>query len=170
MSSIDHLHIEAEMLQVEDHSELQSAEYLAKCLQPTNVCHNITTRGPPLRWMKPTLYTRHRTTVELRMTDDNLKDTLKSIHTAAVNRRRIEYSMISPPSINNNEANFPRRQRTSLSQLRSSHCKLSRQLKKRIGKDATDCCLDCGASPQDELSNPEDAMGEFSYLGARKLE
>ena len=42
MYSIDLLHAEAEMLQEEDHQEQQSAQYLAKCLQSTNVWH-ITT-------------------------------------------------------------------------------------------------------------------------------
>ena len=44
MSSIDHLHTEAEMLKVKEHSELLSAQNLARCLEPGNVCHPITTR------------------------------------------------------------------------------------------------------------------------------
>ena len=60
MSSIDHLHPEAEMLKVKGHSELLSAQYLARCLEPGNVCHPITTRATPERQMKETLYTRHR--------------------------------------------------------------------------------------------------------------
>ena len=44
MSSIDHLHTEAEMLKVREHSELLSAQYLARCLEPGNVCHPIITR------------------------------------------------------------------------------------------------------------------------------
>ena len=64
MSSIDHLHTEAEMLKVREHSELLSAQCLARCLEPGNVCHPITTRTIPERQMKETLYTRHRNTVE----------------------------------------------------------------------------------------------------------
>ena len=122
MSMIDYLHAEAEMLQVEDHSELLSAQYLAKCLQPKNACHDITTRGPPLRMMKHTLYTRHRTTVEPLMTDGILKDTLKSILITAVNkavakqkRNRVPVFDDLPSPISNNEANLPRKQRTTLS-------------------------------------------------------
>ena len=48
MSSIDHLHTEAEMLTVREHSELLSAQYLGRCLEPGNAYHSITTR-PPLR-------------------------------------------------------------------------------------------------------------------------
>ena len=62
MSSVDHLHVEAEMLKVMEHSELLSAQYLARCVEPENVCHSITTSETPKRWMKETLFTRHRNT------------------------------------------------------------------------------------------------------------
>ena len=52
------------MLKVREHSELLSAQYLARCLEPGNVCHPITTRAAPERRMKETLYTKHRNTVE----------------------------------------------------------------------------------------------------------
>ena len=64
MSSIDHLHTEAEMLKVMEHSELLSPQYLARCQEPGNVCHPITTRATSKRQMKETLYTRHRNTVD----------------------------------------------------------------------------------------------------------
>ena len=59
MSSVDHVHVEAKMLKVRKHSELLSAQYLARCLEPGNVCHSITTGETPKRWMKETLFTRH---------------------------------------------------------------------------------------------------------------
>ena len=55
MSSVDHLHVEAEMLKVREHSELLAVHYLARCLEPENVCHSVTTRETPKRWMKETL-------------------------------------------------------------------------------------------------------------------
>ena len=65
MSGIDHLHTEAEMLKVKEHSEeILSAQYLARCLESGNVCYPITTRATPERPMKETLYTRHRNIVE----------------------------------------------------------------------------------------------------------
>ena len=36
--------VEAEMLNIWEHSELLSVQYLARCLEPGNVCHSITTR------------------------------------------------------------------------------------------------------------------------------
>ena len=54
MSIIDHLHTEAEMLEVREHSELLSVSYLASCLEPGYLCNSITTRVIPKRQMKET--------------------------------------------------------------------------------------------------------------------
>ena len=86
MSSVDHLHVEAKMLKVREHSELLSVHYLARCLEPGNVCHSITTMETPKRRMKETLFTRHRNTIGPIMLADNRKATLQAIHTDAVNK------------------------------------------------------------------------------------
>ena len=86
MSIIDHLHVEDKMLKVREHSELLYAQYLARCLEPGNVCHSNTTRETPKRRMKETLFTRDRNTVEPMMLADNRKGTLQAIHTDAVNK------------------------------------------------------------------------------------
>ena len=53
MSSIDHLHTEAEMLKVKEHSELLSAQYLARCMEQGNVVIP-SQQGPSLkdRWRR----------------------------------------------------------------------------------------------------------------------
>ena len=84
MSSIDHLHTEAEMLKVKEHSELLSAQYLARFLEPGNVCHPITTRATPDRQMNEKLYTSHRNTVEPMMVKNDRKATLQAIHTTTI--------------------------------------------------------------------------------------
>ena len=86
MFSVDHLHVEANMLKVREHSELLSAQYLARCLEPGNACHSITTRETPKKRMKETLFTRHRSTVEPMMLANNRKATLQEIHSDAVNK------------------------------------------------------------------------------------
>ena len=95
MSSVDHLHIEAKMLKVREHSDLLSAQYLARCLEPGNVCHSISTRKTPKRWMKETLFARHRSTVEPMMLVNNRKETFQAIHSDAVNKaiKEKEYSV-----------------------------------------------------------------------------
>ena len=49
MSSIDHIHSETKMLEVEDHLNLLSAQYLVQCLDTENVCHHITKMDLPPR-------------------------------------------------------------------------------------------------------------------------
>ena len=129
MSSIDHLHTEAEMLKVRIHSELLSAQYLARCLEPGNVCHPITTRAIPERQMKETLYTRHRNTVEPMMVNNDRKATLQALHTAAVVKavQCHERNVVldgRPPPISNSEKELTRKERSTLAQLRSGYCRL----------------------------------------------
>ena len=124
MSSIDHLHTEAEMLKVREHSELLSAQYLARCLEPGNVCHPITTRAIPERQMRKTLYTRHRNTVELMMVKNDRKTTLQSLHTDAVDKalKSHERNVVldgRPPPISCSEKELTRKERSTLAQLRS---------------------------------------------------
>ena len=47
MSSVDHLHVEPEMLKVREHSELLSAHNLVRCLEPENVGHSYHHKGDP---------------------------------------------------------------------------------------------------------------------------
>ena len=56
MSSIDHLHSDAEMLPVEDHMNLLSARYLVHCLDTENICHHITKMNQPPREMRDNLH------------------------------------------------------------------------------------------------------------------
>ena len=90
------------MLQVEDHLNLLSAQYLVQCLDTENVCHHITKMDHPPREMKETIFTRHNHTV-LPLLANNKKDTLQALHTSFVNT--------------DEETFLSRRQRTTLSQL-----------------------------------------------------
>ena len=84
MSSIGHLHSETKMLQVEDHLNLLSAQYLVHFLDTENVCHHITKMDYPPREMKETLFTRHSQTV-LPVPVITKKNTLQAIHISFVN-------------------------------------------------------------------------------------
>ena len=86
MSGVDHLYIEAKVLKVREHSELLSAHYLARCLEPGNVSNSITTRDTPKRRMKETLFTGHRRTVEPMMVANDRKATQRAIDTSAFNQ------------------------------------------------------------------------------------
>ena len=118
---------ETKMLQVKDHMNLLSAQYLVQCLDTENVCHHITKMDLPPREIKETIFTRHYQTV-LPLLANNRKDTLQALHTSfgntAIGNMKDNRVLNSrPPSINDEETPLQRRQRTTLSQLRSGHCK-----------------------------------------------
>ena len=153
MSSIDHLHSDTKLLQVEDHLNLLSAQYLVQCLDTENVCPHITKMNVPPREMKETIFTRHYQTV-LPLLANNRKDTLHALHisfvnTAIDNMKDNRVLNNRPPPINDEETLLSRRQRTTLSQLRSGHCKLLNSYKKRLKQSDSSSCPDCGMDLQD---------------------
>ena len=86
-------------------------------------------QGTPKRLMKETLFTRHRSAVNPMMIAKDRKATLKAIHTMAViqavtSLRRNVVLDDRPPLINVSEKELTRKERTTLAQLRSGHCRL----------------------------------------------
>ena len=85
---------------------------------------------------------------------NNRKDTLQALHTSFVNtaignmKDNIVFNN-RPPSINDEETLLPRHQRTTLSQLRSGHCKLLNSFKIRLKQSDSSSCPDCGIDQQD---------------------
>ena len=143
--------------------------------------------------MEETLFTKHRRAVEPMMFANDRKATLQAIHTMAVNQavtilRRYIVLDDRPPVINISEKELTRKERTTLAQLRSGHCRLLGSYKSRISKDVSlDVCADCGKTPHDvkhffnypahpttmtpsDLWNrPVDAIRKLSYLQAGVL-
>ena len=78
-----------------------------------------------------------------------------------------------PPPISDEEQRLNRRQRCTLSQLRSGHCHLLQDYKHRVLGEPSDICTDCGASPQnvrhlfDCTTHPTDLSPEDLYGGIR---
>ena len=151
MSSIDHIHSETKMLQVEDHLNLLSAQYLVQCLDT----RMFVTTSP--RWIFHQGNegdNLHQTLSNRVTTARNRKDTLQALHTSFVNTaignmKENRVLNIRPPPINDEETLLQRRQRTTLSQLRSGHCKLLNSYKKRLKQSDSSRCPDCGMDPQD---------------------
>ena len=191
MSSVDHLHVEAHMLKVREHSELLSAQYLARCMEPENVNNSITTKDTTKRRMKRTIFTRHRSTVEPMIIEKDRKATLQAIYTVAANQAvtSLGRNVVlddRPPLINISEKELTRKERTTLAQIRSGHCRLLGSYKSRISKDASlDVCgktppdvkhlFNCPAhpttmTPSDLWNRPVDAIRELSYLEAGVLD
>ena len=190
--SIDHLHQESLTLRVKDHSDMLSAQYLVNCLEEDHVSHGIPIQEPRPRPMKETLHSRHLSTVLPRL-GSNRMESLQNLHTHAVdsaiqlqgNNRVLKKR---PPPISDEEQRLNRRQRCTLSQLRSGHCHLLQDYKHRVFGETSDICTDCGASPQDvrhlfactthptDLSpedlwrNPVRSIRAFSYLDNGNLD
>ena len=89
MSSQDHLHQESMVMQIRQHSELLTKQFLAGSFLPNNPGHQHLNRQPPRRRMKETLL-KHESQVAnlytLPATQDEYKKVLKSIHTASVKK------------------------------------------------------------------------------------
>ena len=105
------------------------------------------------RPMKETLHSRHISTVLPRL-GANRKESLRNLHTHAVDSAtklmgNNKVLMERPPPISDEEQRLDRRQRCTLSQLRSGHCHLLQDYKHRVFGEPNDICTYCGASPQD---------------------
>ena len=122
------------MLKVKDHSDILSAQYLVNCLEEDHVWHGITTQEPRPIPMKETIHSRHHSTVLHRL-GASRKESLRNLHTHAVdsdtklmgNNRVLKKR---PPPISEQRLN--RRQRCTLSQLRSGHCHLLQDYKHKV--------------------------------------
>ena len=151
MVNIDHLHQESLMLRGKDHSDMLSAQYLVNCLVEDHVSHGITIQEP--RPMKETLHSRHNSTV-LPRRGSSMMESHQNLHTHAVDsaiqlQGHNRVLQKRPPPISDEEQKLNRRQRCTLSQLRSGHCHLLQYYKNRVLGEPSDICTDCGASPQD---------------------
>ena len=152
MASIDHLHQEFLKLKVKDYSDILSVQYPVNYLEEVLVCHGITTQEPRQRPMKETLHSRHHSTVLPRLGSSRICH--QNLHTHAVdsaiqlqgNNRVLKKR---PPSISDKEQRLNRRQRYTLSQLRSGHCHILQDYKHMVLGESSDICTDCGASPHD---------------------
>ena len=89
------------------------------------------------------------------MLANNRKATLQAIHSDVVNKavKDQKNNIVLdglPHPINDSEKDLTRKERATLSQLRSGYCKLLCSYKSRIKKDASlDVCADCGKTPHD---------------------
>ena len=153
MTSIDNLHQESLTLKVKDHSDMLSAQYLLNCLEEDHVCHGIITQEPRPRPMKETLHSIHNSTVLPRI-GASRKENHRNLHTYAVDSatKLLGNNTVlkeRPPPISDEEQRLNRRQRCTVSQLRSGHCHPLQDYKHMVFGEPSDICTDCGASPQD---------------------
>ena len=152
----DHLHGETQILPVDDHLRLLSAQHLAKPLQPSHPSFGIVTADPPHQRMKETLRLRCWSTVAPSLQGDvvppgELKQTLKQINANVVSdaMERLGNNRVlqaRPPVVDISERRLSRQARTVLSQLRSGHCSRLNDLRFRIGRSKSAICPDCNTA------------------------
>ena len=102
--------------------------------------------------------TIHQTSKHCRAKDGKKNDrkaTLQALHTEAVDNAVMSHERNvvldgRPPTISSSEKDLPRKERSTLDQLRSGYCRLLASYKSRIKKDASlNVCADCGTMPHD---------------------
>ena len=141
------------MLPVKDHLDMLSSQYLASALRDDHPAHEPVSRPARRRDKKQTLQSRYRDNVSDHLVNGSLPvgaypETKKAIHTKYVSKA-IEAQGPHPllnapyPEINNTEKQLPRRHRTILSQLRSSHCSNLASYQHRVGRNDSPLCPHC---------------------------
>ena len=83
---------------------------------------------------------------------DTYLDCLRTLHTQAVIEAKTNFVPnrllgASPPDISSLESLLPRSVHTTLTQLRSGHCRLLNSYKARITSGISDVCPECGVAP-----------------------
>ena len=153
------LHQEVRELPVRQHNELISQQIAIACHIRQHPCHQLCHRPPDDRpERRRSLFGRLRPNIQQYLAEEPLsntsyKSTISSIHHDVV-RTVIESSSSKlligrPPPIATVEETLPRKTRTILAQLRTSHSRILGQYIKRIDPTARNHCHNCGHSPHD---------------------
>ena len=125
--------------------------------------------------MKEILHSRYHSTVLARLCSSRM-ESHQHLNTHALDsaiqlqgNNRVRKKR--PPPISDEEQRLNRRQRSTLSQLRSGHCHLLQDYKHMVLGEPSDVCTDCGASPQDVrhlftcTTHPTDSRGSMAESG-----
>ena len=157
MSSVDHLHMEAEILTVREHLDMLCSQALASFLQEGHPSFPVVTADSGPRNKKETLQRRFNPKVTAYTNRDGVvvdaECARREIHTEAV-RDSIEARGVSrvlgaaAPPVHREEEGLPRKTRRTLAQLRSGHCYSLNDYRYRVGQSDTNICPCCGREEQ----------------------
>ena len=164
-ASQGHLHTETKVLPIEDSLNLLCRQYLVSALCPSHPSHAIVTAPSGRRPMKNTLQSKHLRSVRTLLTDtqtplspEQAATIQQKIHTKVVQDaiRKAPPNRVlrtAAPEINPEETTLPRVYRTTLSQLRSGHCKALNEYRRNIGLTHDRTCPDCGSGATHSTSH-----------------
>ena len=152
MASVDHLHMEAEIMKVKEHLNMLCAQFLATCLQPHHASFPIVTADSGPRPIKQTLQSRYHTQVDgFREEDGTIADAAEALRT--IHYRAVQDSInasgtnrvlgTSAPAISEEEERLSRKTRRTLSQLRSGFSPSLEDYRQRIGLSTSNLCPCC---------------------------
>ena len=151
-TDISHLHREAQFAFVGDHLEMLCTQFLASCSRDSHPSNDIITQSSGHHSMKDTLQSKFSDALLQHapdgVNDDNYKQILQDIHTSSVKRTisNLRPNLLldaQPPNISPSEQRLTRLQRTTLAQLRSSHCSLLGDYKVLTGRSTSALCPEC---------------------------
>lgn len=160
-AAIGHLHHEAKVLTVREHSDLLNAQYVAKCLRPDHPCHDHVTRPPrprPIRETPQSRYLEHVNSVlqanggELKSDEPaHRKLILSRLHTRAVEQAIADAPInkvlgTQPLPIHPSNASLEQGPRTRLCQLRSGECSLLHTYKNKLDPEVSNLCPECDSA------------------------
>ena len=140
-----------------------SSHYLASALRPDHPAHEAVTRPARRRSKKDTLQSRYKDDVAPYLVDGTLPlgafpETKNALHTKfvtqAIDAQGLHPLLNAPtPDINNTETDLPRLHRSTLSQLRSSHCQKLASYQYRVTPRRADSpiCPHCRQSEETVL-------------------
>ena len=159
MADVAEQHQEAQELPVRQHNELISQQFALACHLPQHPCHQLCHRPPDDRPdRRRSLIGRLKPNIQQYLAEDPLNNTsyksaISNIHQDVV-RTVIESSSSKllngrPPPIVTVEQTLPRKTRTILAQLCTSHNRILGQYMNRIDLTPHNHCHDCGRSPHD---------------------
>ena len=145
--------MEAGVMPVADHLDMLSAQYLASALRPSHPSHAVVTAPSGPRSMKATLQSKHQATVAPYLRNGVIepatyKQVIGKIHTSSVSASISKLGVNrllgdAPPKIAS-EVSLTRAERSTLSQLRTGHCKRLNDYKHSfLQQSPTAICPEC---------------------------
>merc|ERR1719376_1136123 len=166
MTPVDHLHVEAKVLKVDEHLKMLCSQYLASSLQPDHASFSVVTADSGPRRKKATLQRSFADQVSHLLVDgcvEDIKEARKEIHTKAVREALTSRGSngvlgSAAPDVDAEEVGLPRGTRTTLAQLRSGYCSALSTFRHRIGLSPAPtcpCCRQANHTTQHIFSCPE---------------
>ena len=160
MTDIGHIHAEAKVLPVKEHSSMLARQFLLSTQQPSHPAFNDDLSTPP-RIMRKSLHSVHLKDIQHLIHEGgnssaNHKIGLRALHTSAVQSylATAPHNKVlnaPPPEVNPEEKLLPRKTRSLLCQLRSGKSTFLNSWLCRTNRIPSDKCPKCGQETHETI-------------------